>query len=218
MWQVMRQCEKKISFLGENIQIIRKCRGMKQQELADKIGINMQNLSKIERGLNYPAYETLEKIMEVLDVTPNELLSGKWNHVSQSEKEVCRFLRAEERLKAELKHGPYNYFSDSEEEWQEYELEKLREYITDYINGKNIEASDLYPIKEFIQHLKFRKVLERYDDLFSLDLFGESAGGQKYKKSYQVVKMIDPKSREDMELLSKLPWVTGNFDFDNEDK
>ena len=47
---------------------------------------------------------------------------------------------------------------------------------------------------------------------------GESTGGQKYKKSYQVVKMIDPNSREDMELLSKLPWVTGNFDFDNEDK
>ena len=75
---------------------------MKQQELADKIGINMQNLSKIERGLNYPAYETLEKIMEVLDVTPNELLSGKWNHVSQSEKEVCRFLRAEERLEGRI--------------------------------------------------------------------------------------------------------------------
>ena len=58
----------KISHLGNNIQTIRKFRGMKQQELADKIGINMQSLSKIERGLNYPAYETLEKIMEVLDV------------------------------------------------------------------------------------------------------------------------------------------------------
>ena len=65
----------KINHLGNNIQTIRKFRGMKQQELADKIGINMQSLSKIERGLNYPAYETLEKIMEVLDVTPNELLS-----------------------------------------------------------------------------------------------------------------------------------------------
>ena len=60
----------KISHLGNNIQTIRKFRGMKQQELADKIGINMQSLSKIERGLNYPAYETLEKIMEVLDVRP----------------------------------------------------------------------------------------------------------------------------------------------------
>ena len=69
----------KISHLGNNIQTIRKFRGMKQQELADKTGINMQSLSKIERGLNYPAYETLEKIMEVLDVTPNELLSGNGN-------------------------------------------------------------------------------------------------------------------------------------------
>ena len=66
----------KISHLGNNIQTIRKFRGMKQQELADKIGINMQSLSKIERGLNYPAYDTLEKIMEVLDVTPNQQHAG----------------------------------------------------------------------------------------------------------------------------------------------
>ena len=39
---------KKMIFLGENIQTIRKHRKMKQQELADKIGINMQSLSKIE--------------------------------------------------------------------------------------------------------------------------------------------------------------------------
>ena len=57
----MEHYEKKISFLGENIQTIRKHRGMKQQELADKIGINMQSLSKIERGVNYPTFDTLEK-------------------------------------------------------------------------------------------------------------------------------------------------------------
>lgn len=170
----------KINFLGNNIQTIRKYRGMKQQELADKIGINMQSLSKIERGLNYPAYDTLEKIMEVLDVTPNELLSGEWKYINQAEKEVCQFLRAEERLNTELKHGHYDNFFDSEEEWLEYELEKLREYITDYINGNNIQADDLYPIKEFIQHLKFQKVLERYDDLYSMDMFGESTEGHKY--------------------------------------
>ena len=141
----MEHYEKKISFLGENIQTIRKHRGMKQQELADKIGINMQSLSKIERGVNFPTFDTLEKIMDVLGVMPNELLSGEWKYVNQSEKEVCQFLRIEERLNAELKHGHYDNFFDSEEEWLEYELEKLREYITDYINGKSIVASDLYP-------------------------------------------------------------------------
>ena len=86
----MEHYEKKISFLGENIQTIRKHRGMKQQELADKIGINMQSLSKIERGVNYPTFDTLEKIMDVLGVTPNELLSGEWKYVNQAEKEVCQ--------------------------------------------------------------------------------------------------------------------------------
>ena len=50
----MEHDTKKINFLGENIQTIRKHRKMKQQELADAIGINMQSLSKIERGVNYP--------------------------------------------------------------------------------------------------------------------------------------------------------------------
>ena len=81
----------KISHLGNNIQTIRKFRGMKQQELADKTGINMQSLSKIERGLNYPAYETLEKIMEVLDVTPNELLSGNGNMLISLKKKSVSF-------------------------------------------------------------------------------------------------------------------------------
>ena len=53
----MEHYGKKINFLGENIQTIRKYRGMTQQELADKIGINMQSLSKIERGVNYPTFE-----------------------------------------------------------------------------------------------------------------------------------------------------------------
>ena len=80
----------KISHLGNNIQTIRKFRGMKQQELADKTGINMQSLSKIERGLNY-CYETLEKIMEVLDVTPNELLSGNGNMLISLKKKSVSF-------------------------------------------------------------------------------------------------------------------------------
>ena len=47
----MEHYEKKISFLGENIQNHKKIQRNEQQELADKIGINMQSLSKIERGV-----------------------------------------------------------------------------------------------------------------------------------------------------------------------
>lgn len=211
----MERYIKKMSFLGENIQTIRKHRGMKQQELADAIGINMQSLSKIERGVNYPTFDTLEKIMDVLEVMPNELLSGEWKFINHAEKEVCQFLKTEERLNAELKHGHYDNFFDSEEEWLEYELEQLRKYIIDYINGTEIQASDLYPIKEFIQHLKFQKVLDRYDDLYSMDMFGESTDGHKYGTPYQVVKRINLNSREDMKLLREVLKIS---DYDNEDE
>lgn len=50
--------------LGHNIQLIRKLKGLTQQELSDQIGINLQSLSKIERGINYPTFETLEKLTE----------------------------------------------------------------------------------------------------------------------------------------------------------
>ena len=60
-------------------------------------------------------------------------------------------------------------------------LKHLDKYITNYINRKGIETSDLYSIKEFIQYLKFQKLLDRYDDLYSMDMFGESTDRHKYK-------------------------------------
>ena len=37
---------------------------------------------------------------------------------------------------------------------------------------------------EFIQHLKFQKVLNRYDEFYSLDMFGESTEGHKHMNPY----------------------------------
>ena len=85
-----------------------------------------------------------------------------------------------------------------------YELEQLRKYFADYINGKNIQAKDLYPIKEFIQHLKFQKLLNRYDDLYCMDMFGESTEEHKYKTPYYAIKRINPNSKEDMEVLREV--------------
>jgi transcriptional regulator with XRE-family HTH domain len=202
--------------LGKNIQTVRKFKRMKQQELADAIGINLQSLSKIERGVNYPTYETLENIVTVLDVTPNELLSGEWKYTFPVEKEIMLFLKDEEKLNAELKHGHYDNYFNNEDEWLEYELKKLKEYIANYINAENRTASELYPLKKLVQYQKFQEMIDRYDDYYSLDLFGETPEGLMEVNPYGFPlpgKSIPNRHvNKDRKTLSKVPTIKG---FDN---
>lgn len=63
----MMYCEKK--YVAKIIQKARKKKGLKQSELAEKIGISEKHLSKIETGKNYPALDNFLKIMDVLDLS-----------------------------------------------------------------------------------------------------------------------------------------------------
>ena len=59
--------------IGENIVKYRKLNGMSQKHLAAKIGISSQGLFKIEKGIVSPKADTLEKVVEMLCITPNQL-------------------------------------------------------------------------------------------------------------------------------------------------
>lgn len=201
--------------LGENIQRARKLRGLNQQELADAIGINMQSLSKIERGVNFPTFETLDKIMTYLQVAPNELLSGEWKNTLQIEKNIMQFMRVEERLNVELAHGLYDNPFDSEEEWLAYELQKLQDYITEYVRSDKRKASDLYSLKKLIQQQKLQMIMNTYDDLYSLDLFGETIEGHRNINPYnyeEVKTFYNTHVDEDREILANVLTIDG---FDN---
>lgn len=56
-------------FIAQVIQDTRRKAGLKQSELAEKIGISEKHLSKIETGKNYPALDTFLKILDTLDLT-----------------------------------------------------------------------------------------------------------------------------------------------------
>ncbi len=59
--------------LGARIQQIRKSLKMTQEQLAEQIGIEPQNVSRIEIGKNYPTPENLAKIAAALSVDVFEL-------------------------------------------------------------------------------------------------------------------------------------------------
>lgn len=60
--------------LSENIKAIRKAKGLSQEELAIKLSVVRQTISKWEKGLSVPDAGTLIKIADALDTTVNVLL------------------------------------------------------------------------------------------------------------------------------------------------
>ncbi len=59
--------------LGKKIKEYRQVQGISQEELAEKLDISQQTLSKIECGKNFLTSETLERISSVLGVNTYEL-------------------------------------------------------------------------------------------------------------------------------------------------
>ncbi len=59
--------------LGQKIQTLRKERKITQERLAEIVGIDPKNISKIENGNNYPTAENLSAIATALGVDVYEL-------------------------------------------------------------------------------------------------------------------------------------------------
>ena len=63
--------------IGKRIKELRKVRHLSQEQLAEKIDINQNALSYIETGENFFSAETLEKLINALQVEPSELFEVK---------------------------------------------------------------------------------------------------------------------------------------------
>ncbi len=63
--------------LGKRIGALRREKGLKQDELAEKLGISPQAVSKWETDQTCPDISLLPQLAKLLDVSVDELLSGK---------------------------------------------------------------------------------------------------------------------------------------------
>ena len=57
----------KIAF-GKKLRHIRRMKDLTQEELSERVGISVEFLSNLERGINGPSFDTLEKLAIALDV------------------------------------------------------------------------------------------------------------------------------------------------------
>ena len=62
------------TYIPNNLRALRKTAGLKQQELATKLGlIAFDRISRWERGLSYPSVEQLVKLCELFRVQPIDI-------------------------------------------------------------------------------------------------------------------------------------------------
>ena len=66
---------------GEKLKRLRKSKNLTQNQMAEKIDIDPRNLSRIEVGSSFVKAETLEKILDVLDITTEQLFSN--DHIKE---------------------------------------------------------------------------------------------------------------------------------------
>ena len=63
--------------LSENLQNLRKIKNMSQEELAEKLNVSRQAVSKWESGNGFPETEKIINICEIFDCSMDELVKGK---------------------------------------------------------------------------------------------------------------------------------------------
>ncbi len=63
--------------LGLNIKKLRNQRNLTQQQLADKIGIGLNFMGKIEVAFSRPSMDTIIKIADALNITVTDLVNFK---------------------------------------------------------------------------------------------------------------------------------------------
>jgi len=76
--------------IGKRISYLRREKGITQEEMAEKLGVTPQAVSKWENDISYPDILLLPKLAEMLGVSVDELLSGET-------KKETRLLPEEER-------------------------------------------------------------------------------------------------------------------------
>ena len=79
--------------LGLKIANLRSAKGFSQMEFAEKIGISTNGLSVIETGKGFLTADTLEKILNILNLEPEELFSfGSIKTETEIHQDILRLL------------------------------------------------------------------------------------------------------------------------------
>ena len=83
---------------GENLKTLRKQKGFSQEELATRLHVVRQTISKWEKNLSVPDADTLIRLAEILEVSVSELLGAKIENENTASDVAAQLSRINEQL------------------------------------------------------------------------------------------------------------------------
>lgn len=84
--------------LSENLKNLRKTKGITQEELAIRLNVVRQTISKWEKGLSVPDADTLIKLADFFEVSVSELLGSKVEKEADTNSIADQLSRINEQL------------------------------------------------------------------------------------------------------------------------
>lgn len=88
---------------GKFIAKLRKGKNMTQEQLAEKMGVSINAVSKWERGLSFPDVSLYKKLCEVLDTSIEEIINGEKDSSEDAKtKAIINTVKSTEKTKKEL--------------------------------------------------------------------------------------------------------------------
>ena len=94
-----------IEKIGARVAELRKNRGMKQEELANELGIGTEVIGKLERGYRGTGVENYMLLAKLFDVSLDYLLVGKEDKISELDKSLARILPEKKELALKILKG-----------------------------------------------------------------------------------------------------------------
>lgn len=83
---------------SENLRTLRKQKGFSQEELAARLHVVRQTISKWEKSLSVPDADALIRLADILEVTVTELLGEKVDHSTDTDNIAEQLSRINEQL------------------------------------------------------------------------------------------------------------------------
>lgn len=84
--------------LGDNIKMLRKSKGFTQEELAIRLNVVRQTVSKWEKGLSVPDAEVLQRLVDILEVDIKQLLGAEIDVEKNNNEIVEQLAKINEQL------------------------------------------------------------------------------------------------------------------------